>query len=535
MQSAQNPKGPTIPAGKVFRLKELPGWLGKDLVVPPGRQGVTVRQDGPSRTYPPGKHRILSAWGRLLGQGAGLLAGYIPAEPFRAVILVPYLFSGDQVLLDTSVSALVSVCDAGRYLVEQVAPAGEMAHAVVDLSGPDVKMGIASLVRRYSAADLVQGLPTRLIANEIQSRLQEALQGQGLLVYELQVISFWRSDERVLAAEKIQAMEERLHGLEMQQSMASAETQAQYDDFIHQLQPGLGEIIGVRPVAPSATAGRPVSETLKSWVRPGQSAQAPRPHWALQDLFGRKDSAETTAAGATLAAPKVRRPPRRWWMPGMLYILGLGVIAALLTWLVQQVGRQASPNVTIPFITSLWMAVIPLALNEFKKMHEKREEYALATWALPGATRLDILVKNDRAHADRLVREQCRAELHTCSEMLADMVTRIYKSGQTELAIQVRDLKEKFLRGEGQVAGGSFGAPAYLEDVHLSDQAWERMLDYDEDLLQRAGTLSHTVNVAQLGLSDASKALNLPGLEQNLDAFLYRFSGRTRALKAVNS
>jgi hypothetical protein len=219
-----------------------------------------------------------------------------------------------------------------------------------------------------------------------------------------------------------------------------------------------------------------------------------------------------------------------------MWILFLFVVSILLTWLVLQVGRRASPDITIGFITGLWLVVIPLILDALKKMVEKREEFSLATWMLPGATRLDLLVKNDRARADRLVREQCCAELHGCTEMLADMVTRIYKDGETSLALKLRELKQKYAKGEEDVAGSGFGAPAYLEEVHLSDQAWERMLDYDEDLLLRAGGLAETVHAAQLGLSaEPGKAPDVHNLELQLDGFLYHFGGRSRVLKVIHS
>ncbi|MHC1783633.1 MAG: hypothetical protein AB9891_12915 [Anaerolineaceae bacterium] len=64
-------------------MEELPGWLGKTIEVPPGRQGILLDAAGKAKLLPAGKTVILSHLERMQSNGVGLLAGYLPAEPFE--------------------------------------------------------------------------------------------------------------------------------------------------------------------------------------------------------------------------------------------------------------------------------------------------------------------------------------------------------------------------------------------------------------------------------------------------------------------
>jgi hypothetical protein len=535
MQSVQDQKQTHLPAGKVFPLTELPGWLSKTLVVPPGRLGVVVGADGSARTFPVGRHKILSFGERLAGAGGKVLVGYIPVEPFHAQFETQHLLTGDEELIDAGLSARLSIGDPGRYLIEQVAPAGELNQVVVSLENSELKTGIADLARRYTAADLIHGLPTCFIADELQTRLSTALFNQGLKVDTLEVISFWRSDEQVRVAEKVQTLEERLQDLELQKRMAAADTQAQYDDFMHQLQPELGEELGVRPVAPTAdgtvnaAARRPVGETLKQWVKPGKAPQPSEQRSLLGRLLSRKEIPQGDVKNT------VRRPPRGWWIPRALWIAFLVLAPALVTWVLATSDRGFSRDITWGFVTGLWMMVVPILLNAIRLLIEKKEELVLSTWALPGAVRLEVLAKNDRARTDRLVRTQCGNELRRCGEMLADMVTRVYQAGDTDAALRLRTLKQKFQDGEQKVRQPDYGVPVYLETVTITDPAWDVMLDYEENLLLKGAGLSEAVHQAQSVQTAGSDGQVDPArIEQQLDDFIYTFERRNRVVKEVN-
>ena len=124
-----------LPLARAFTLKQLPGRLGKTLQVPPGRQGISLNTGGRVRLFPPGAHRVLNAFERLKGQGAGLRAGYIPAQGFQAGLKTANLLSGDNELLDASLLCLVEVSDPARFFAELVIPHEQLNTGLIDLSG----------------------------------------------------------------------------------------------------------------------------------------------------------------------------------------------------------------------------------------------------------------------------------------------------------------------------------------------------------------------------------------------------------------
>jgi hypothetical protein len=74
-----------------------------------------------------------------------------------------------------------------------------------------------------------------------------------------------------------------------------------------------------------------------------------------------------------------------------------------------------------------------------------------------------------------------------------------------------------------KVGSLEYGSAPYLTDLHISSHAWERMLDYDEDLLLYVKALS---DEAQL-LQQKSHADQLTDeLVSDLDAGILKFGNR---------
>ncbi len=531
MENNSSANNKVLDAARVVLVQELSGWLSKTIDVPPSFKGVVIRPDGTAETLNPGRHSLLSAADRLSGQGAGLKVGLVPAEPFTARIATPYVLSGDDVLMDVEVTFLVRVVDAPRYFNHQVIPQGEMKAGQVDLSGETVQVSVAQLVRRYAAADLIHGLPTYALADGLQQCLSAALHDQGLQVEGVQMIAFSRSDDRVKVAEKVMKLEQSLQDIELQKKMATVESQAQMDDFIHQIEPDLKDAIGLRPIVQEKTvnqAEKPVGvnplQAVQGWIQNQSKKTGAGLPWRLTDLFQKKDP--------ELAMHKTYRSPRNWWVRrtiwiAVLWIFGIGVTY----WMVTGLKQEMRGDILYGFLTGFWLFLLPAIFGEIKKLIEKRETITQAIWNLPSATYLEQVVGGDRKRADRLVREQCTMELERSHGMLEDIVTRLYNAGNTDEALSVRDLRHKFETALEKLAQSDFGVPAYLGEIKVSSMAWDRMLDYDDGLLGYAGAISQQVYNAQQALS---KVNGLPGrqsIEQRLDDFLYRFGGRSQVLK----
>ena len=517
-----------IPAGKAFTISELSGKLNRYLEVPPGRTGVVVFADGKTRILPPGKHRILT-WGeRLAGEGAGLKAGFVPSGTTSAQMHPRYFFSGDKVLLDAWLSMQVEIVDPARFFIEFVLPAGTLDSTNFDLSSLDVQTVIGAVARRYTAADLIAGLPTRAVAAELPGLFGGALEAQGLRLLSFQPPLFWRSDERAELAEKAQLLEERLQDVELQKQMAAVQTQAQLEDFIKQVLPEGSEVDSLRVLVQD----RPTQADLKTKITQekvtdlkqalkNENATASR--WRLSSLFDRNKKAQP-------ARPE--RPRRAWWFSGSLWIAFLIISGAMITQVSLDMGKDISKEFMFAWITSVWMIILPLLFDAVRRMVDKREKIAEDRWRYGSIAHIDNLTGSDRARADRLVRGQVGGDLKAAAGMLDDLVSRTYNSGNQELALKLRELRRKFEDATEKVNQSSFGAPPYLSDLNIPKRGWELMLDYDEQVLAESNAVADLAQQLQETYSVGNDpAAGLAGLESRLDSLLYHFGGRERAVK----
>ena len=146
---------------------------------------------------------------------------------------------------------------------------------------------------------------------------------------------------------------------------------------------------------------------------------------------------------------------------------------------------------------------------------------------------MDDLVGNDRPQADRLVRNQCDRELGNAQDMLNDMRSRIYKSGDEDAALSVRSLEKKLARVREDVMNPKMGEPPYVTDLKVGRKLWLDMLDYDEQVLVRVSALSEDTQELQQKYTQGKFDLEiLNQLEGRLDAFLHHFKNRAQAPQA---
>lgn len=523
----QNQDG-AAPLAQVIPIRQLPGRLDKWIEVPPGKQGVVIEPGGNARVLPPGRHRVLSYAQRVRGQGSGMKAGLLPAGPLSAALDAAYLWSGDQQLVDTSLLLAVEIADAARCFTELVVPRGTVTGQVLDLSGERGRKTLAELVRPYAADDLVKGLPTRLMVADLAPRLEHLLADGGLRLRAIEVLSFWPSEKR-------EAVDETLQGAE-----ALEDAQALYE----QLKAELGDSATVRAVAdePPAQQAGPTArkdagqdraaafEPVKTWLKARRGEQRQKNHASLWDLF-RKQDAPAQAA--------VKRPPRNWWLGGALWVgflllsgyvltrIGTGAAAAM----------KASNEALYVYLTTLWLVIIPLLFDAIKRLVEQREKISEETWMLPGSTRLDVLAREDRALTDRLVRQQVHDELNRSVKALDYLVTHFYQQNDIQAATRLRKARQEFEDAARLVLDSSCGAPPYLagSQLNISRLAWDRMLDYDENLLMYAGALSEKVAAYQeKALAGQAAEPDETGLKSQLQKFNYQFSGRSLALRYQN-
>ena len=516
-------------------LKDLPGRLGKYLEVPPGRRGITISSNGEIQTFGPGRHRVMSGSGRLLGRGAAFQAGIIPGESFTARVKAENLLSGDDELLDASLLCEVEIVDPARFFTRQVLPRQVIHGNSLDLSSESGWELLGALARRYAAADLVHGAPTEQMLPQIRAGLDSALLDQGLQLGHIQLLTFWRTADRALAAEKALAFQDRLRDAELEEKMAQIETKAQFDDFVHQLEPDMGEKIGLHPVevedAETETEGEGKSfsilDSFRTWIKFESKKDERGRHFRIDGLFRR--------LGKNKDEPlRGRRQPKRWWLPRALW-MGFVIVAAYgLTRLVNWIAGAAESGARWEFYLTIWGFAAIVIFESLRSLFQKREEFEEVHWAEPGATFVDDLVGQDRVQADGLIRNQCDIDLHNAQDMLNDLRSRAYKNGVEELALQIRSLEKKFHRTREEVMSPNIGVPPYVTDLKVSSRMWDDLLDYDEQLLVRASALSEDVQALQQEYAEGAEITpeKLNQLEGRLDAFLHNFKNRNQALRA---
>ena len=531
---------PTPPAaGRAFALSELPGLLGKTLETPPDAQGVVIYSGGQARLLPAGRHTVLSAIERLQGKGAGLRAGYVSTRPFNAQLRVPNLLSGDGELLDASLAGLVEVADPARFFTEQVIPQRAVSGSL-DISSGSAPEALAVLVRRYLAADLIHGLPTARLLPELQSHLEPALASQGLRLKAIRLITFLRAEDRVAVAQKALALEERLRDLKLQDEMNKIENQTQLDDFIRQVQAEVGLEGGLRPVAetpatPAALAApaqpRPtLGEMVSNWRKNEAAPQGSGQHWRIADLFRRQ--AKPSAKEPTPGPRQIRR-----WMRGRIILLVvLGLVAVCISALVLFIASPAPASSKFEVLLLVWAPFFAALIESIVALFRKREEVAEALWTTAGTTFLDDVTRNNRERADRLVREQCAEDLRQIFTVLNDVRSRVYRAGDEDQALRLKELERKIEQYRQQVLKLEFGKAPYLGDLNITSQVWDHMLDYDEKLLAwmiDAHAAAETIQ--QQVAAGAPVAELVSGLESKLDHFYNAFASRARALRSQPS
>jgi hypothetical protein len=518
----------TLPLARAFMLKQLTGWLGKSLEVPPGRQGISLDSAGRLRLFPPGRQTVLSAFERLAGRGAGLRAGYIPDQGFQAGLKIPNLLSGDSELLDASLLCQVEVADPARFFAELVIPQEQLNTGPIELSGVLASESIAPLAARYEAADLVRGLPTPRLAAELSTVLEPALAALGLRLVVLQWIAFWRAEQRLEIATKAQALEERLKELELDKELAALERQAQKEDFLRQFQ----DEVELRPVAAAQPPAEPTArtlppvETLPGWLVIDAAQENTKRRWRFENLFGgRKKSTEEPHPS--------RRQIKRFFIWRLVALVFLTALACVFTALMYRMAQNTSSDVKWEVLVILWSPVLTLLVESAVEFFKKREALADNLWQAKGVTALDDLSRDNRQRADRLVREQCAGDLLHVREILQDVRSRVYAAGNELLALRLRELERKVDAHRQDFLNPQFGAAPYMSDLRLTRQAWDNMLDQDEELLARSAQLSNQASELQQKVS-SREALDPLGaaLENKLDELWHLFANRAQALRS---
>ena len=515
-------KSEKIPLAKVLSPSDMSGRGGKVLEVPPGRKGIVIKKDGEAKTYEPGKHTILSPSERL---SDSIQVGIIPAGPFSARFKAENLLSKDDELLDAGLICEVEVLDPARFFTQQVVPQGVIFGNTLTLPAETAWDILGSPTRRFDADDLLAGDPTERMLPLIHGQIEAVITGQGLYLDFILIIAFTLVADRILAAEKALSFRERLRDVEFKDKVSEIQSKEKLKEFIQEEEPELIEAVGLHPVVEGEKKPASLIETFLTWIEAEVEGAVQSGRFRVNKLLG--------GLGKKEKPRRKRRRARRWWLPRVALVIIVAFIAILLTLLVNWIAGDARSDALWGFHLAVWSAVAVVLFDSVRVLMQKREELESDFWSEPGYTQVDELVGNDRKKADALIRKRCKSDLTNAQDMLNDIRSRVYKSGNEDMALKIRTLEKKLGRVRENVLDPLVGVPPYVTDMKIKRKMWQKMLDYDEGLLVRVSALSEDAQSLQQKYAEGKFNLDLLNqLEARLDAFLHHFKNRSQEPKA---
>jgi hypothetical protein len=498
----------------VISISELSGWLNKSLVVPPNRLGVLYSSDGQFQTLQPGQHEIRSIGDRLLKGKNTTICGLIPDDRFSIRITAPYLTSRDGFLVDMEMVCRVKINQGDRFFRKEVIPLGKILDEPHELDEGEARKAFNPLAAQHDWLDLVRGYSIDRLIELMFPILPRFLQDRGMELVSVDVILFNQSNQRPETIEKTQRIKQEVRKIKQEDS---PETKQNLFSKLRELLP---EGFHFRKEQDDEV----LEQIMK--LSPDDGRKESSKHRGLwENSFGIVRDEK---------AVQYKWLPKFWWARRTLWIVSLLAVGALITYLTLHFAAEADGSVLWSFILiGVWGVIIPLVLDSLKKLIEKREKLAEIRWLAPGSIYLYDLVHKDREGADTLVRKHCGEELEKTISVLHDLRSRVFKTGDSETAMQLRTLERKIGDAVEQVQSSKFGPAAYLNDLNIPNQAWHKMLDYDEDLMLYANALFDEAALAQLVYPDKDlDGSKLNELERHLDLFMAKFAARSRVVKA---
>jgi len=291
-----------------------------------------------------------------------------------------------------------------------------------------------------------------------------------------------------------------------------------------ELQAGAGEAAGGQPASGADAPAKSGAALLRAMQGVRDSAGR---HLNLNSLFRKKEK--------SAPRPRKRRMPRYWWLGRAMWMLFVVLVAAGLTKVINWLASGAESGDRWGFVLAVWTFAVVTLLESIKALYQKREKLSERYWMAEGDVYIDDLTGNNRQRADALVRQQCALDLNTARRHLNDLRARVYRGGDVDLALRIRQLEQKIDDVIRDVNNPNFGSAPYISDLKIGKPIFEKMLDYDEALLERCSALSDKASTLQkrFGKGEFQPEM-IDQWEADLDVFLHRFASRSRALKADN-
>ena len=504
---------------KAWPLEELKGLIGKKLTVPAGKTGIAVFKDGKSELFTSGENRVISSFDRLAGKGAGFWAGYIPEEHFSVIVSITNLLSGDDKLLDLNLLCDVSVNDPKNFFLNVVVPPRELKNQSVAIDIPELFSGFATIIRNYTAEDLIKGELDAEISKKAKSLLGLMLPEKGIKFEALTMVSFWRQEDRLAIEEQLFLLDQKMKDIEFDKKLAEVESKEEFDQLLN------SNGIEMPKQASIFSFFKPTKKNdLNQLVQEIKNEDQPGHNFRMKSLLIKKEIDK--------ASPKKNPILQNWWVPRVIWMVFVLLIALGATFYLTKGAEKFEWMGNQAFYIAIWTFAIGAIIESVTKLFKQWEAFFADSPYQSNVLGMDNIKFKDRQEIDELVREQLGMELGMQRDIFNELRSRVYKMGEEDLALELRRVERKIDEGRQKVKDLKIGKPAYLrEDMKLTKTAWNYLMDEEEIILVKAALLSEEAQTIQLEAGNPQKiASKLSDYETKLDSFINAFIARERVL-----
>jgi hypothetical protein len=502
------------PLAKTLPVSELDGRLNKYLDVPHDRLGLSYSASGEIKYFSSGRHKVSSFSERILNSDQDVIYGIVPTEQFSVQLEAPLLTSRDGGLVDLHMICRVKINTPEKFFAQEVLPQENIYDEPLMMDEVETRDALNPFVSQHDWIDLVHGYSIDRLIELMFPFLPKFLESHGMELVSVDIIGFQRSEQQESHNHKNWSLNDQIETLD------SVKENQSEDNIFDKIKNKLPD--GFRIKDPG---NKDLLEQINN-IDPDLKLQnQSKRRGLLGRLLGQKNPEE--------AIPH-KRLPRFWWFGRTLWILSLLSIGALLTVVALKLRENIDGFDLWNFILfGVWGVNLPLVFNSVTKLIEKREKLSEERWMAPGSVYLDDLVRNNRQKADQVVRQHCSEELSKTVKVLHDIRSRAFKQNKTEEALCLRNLERKIDDASRDLNSEQFGKAPYLKELYIPNQAWHRMLDYDEYLMLYSNALCDISGKIQADYVDHGINTNtLDELERQVDLFITKFAARSRALKS---
>jgi hypothetical protein len=505
---------------KAFQLNDLRGWISKKLVVPPGRTGIAVFRDGKTDLFSPGENRVITDLDRLLGKGAGFWAGYLPAENFTATISINNLLSGDDKLIDLNLLCDVSVEDNRKFFVELVIPQRELPAGSLIIDMSELFYAFASVVRNYTADDLISGNLDSELRQKANLLLTNLLPNKGIQLEDIIMISIWNQEDRLIIREQADALNQKLKDLEFEQKIANAKTQEELEEAFKENGISIPKKSGFFPIS----LGEKNDDKLKNWSESVRKSELPGHNFRLRSLLIKKELDSVNRLDTPIL--------KHWWVPRVLWMVFSLLAGIAATFYLKKASATYEWLTRSEFYYTIWIAILGFNIDGIFKLFKKWEETFANVEQPASILGLDDIRFKDPQAIDNIIRDQSQMEINRQWEILNEVRGKVYRSGNENLALEIKQLERKLENFIPQLKDEKVGKPIYLfDDIKISKASWSHCLDHEEVLLIKAAMLTQSAQEIQSLLAE-NQSINesLAKFEAEFDVFTSDFMSRNRII-----